>query len=465
MYLPDPRNEVVVKRKLTPRQCSLWYPGNDAVYMYNTCVIDKEVSDDSNEIAAMEDITDYNPLVDSGFSRKTSYTKPRTIMLDNKFEGVVTIDVWTGYAVDVVSKSGKREVVCGPKTVILDYDQTLEELQLSSGKPKNTDNLVYTPFLRCENNKVSDIIVLETKDFVKCNVKVSYCVDFLPEHKDHWFSVDNYVKYLCDRERSLMKRAVKNYTIEEFYQNYVDIIRNIAIDADENNTHNGRFFPENGMCVHDCEVLSLTIDRDVEEMILAHQHDLVQKTLELSDTEHRVRVARQMAIAEEEEAKLKTNKAITIMDLNREKSMHEIEIKAEISRREEEEATIMNQAKLELSSLLDGIHKAELDRRQADMDQQVAFDRKKDDLQKARQDSYANTVSRILGSIGPELTAALSSRSNEKFLESLNSAIAPYAIAKGESISDTVNKLIRGLPIDQAIMAIQAGSRQNITNQ
>ena len=31
MYLPDPRTEVVVKRKLTPKQCELWYPGNKEV--------------------------------------------------------------------------------------------------------------------------------------------------------------------------------------------------------------------------------------------------------------------------------------------------------------------------------------------------------------------------------------------------------------------------------------------------
>ena len=35
MYLPDPRTEVVVKRKLTETQCRLWYPGNQAALDYN----------------------------------------------------------------------------------------------------------------------------------------------------------------------------------------------------------------------------------------------------------------------------------------------------------------------------------------------------------------------------------------------------------------------------------------------
>ena len=31
MFLPDPRTQVIVKRKLSDRQCNLWFPGNQAV--------------------------------------------------------------------------------------------------------------------------------------------------------------------------------------------------------------------------------------------------------------------------------------------------------------------------------------------------------------------------------------------------------------------------------------------------
>ena len=110
----------------------------------------------------------------ANISRGTSYTKPRTITLETKFEGVVAIDIWTGYAVNVISKNGERRVVCGPQTVLLDYDQTLEVLTMSTGKPKTTDNCIQSVYLRHENNKVSDIINVETKDFVRCAVKVSH---------------------------------------------------------------------------------------------------------------------------------------------------------------------------------------------------------------------------------------------------------------------------------------------------
>lgn len=60
------------------------------------------------------------------FNWQTQFTQPRTITLDTKYEGAVAINVWTGYAVLVVSKTGKRQVIVGPQTYLLEYDETLE---------------------------------------------------------------------------------------------------------------------------------------------------------------------------------------------------------------------------------------------------------------------------------------------------------------------------------------------------
>ena len=183
MYLPDPRTEVVVKRKLTPKQCKLWFPGNDDALLYNESLSEKTVEKSVAKGASINYLNAVNYsltnsiTIDSfesnaSISRGTSYTKPRTITLDNKFDGVVSLDIWTGYAVNIVSKNGNRQVVCGPQTVLLDYDQTLDTLQLSTGRPKTTDNIIETVYLRHENNKVSDLIEVETKDFVKASIKV-----------------------------------------------------------------------------------------------------------------------------------------------------------------------------------------------------------------------------------------------------------------------------------------------------
>jgi major vault protein len=97
-------------------------------------------------------------------SRKNSFTKPRTLTMDNKYEGAVTINVWPGYAIQIVKKTGEREVVVGPKVRLLEFDETLEVLELSTGKPKSDGILMKTTYLQTENNIVSDIIDAETKD-------------------------------------------------------------------------------------------------------------------------------------------------------------------------------------------------------------------------------------------------------------------------------------------------------------
>ena len=469
MYLPDPRFEVVVKRKLSRRQCELMYPGNKEALAYNEQLSEKAVERavknatsnfmDNFAFSISNSTADTlaNLEAKANISRGTSYTKPRTITLDNKFDGVVSVDVWTGYAVNVISKDGSRKVICGPQTVMLDYDQTLEELQLSTGRPKTTDDMIHTCFLRHENNKVSDLINVETKDFVRCTVKVSYCVDFDQAYQDKWFNIDNYIKFMTDRERSLMKRAAKNYTIEEFHQNYVDIIRDVAIDknkdgADGEKKHKGRFFPENGMYVNDCEVLSICVEDEIAEMLIVHQRDMVRKALQLSAADKRVQVAEQLAVAEQKENELENQKLINKMNLQREEALRRLEIQTEVNRKKEAEEAAVKQAEKDIQVVYDAIADAQRERRAKDDNQELAKKEAIVELEKVKQKAYADTVAQIMASIGPDLTAALTAKANTDMVAALEHAVAPYAISsRDESVADVVARLTKGLPIDEAI--------------
>ena len=492
MYLPDPRTEVVVKRKLSQRECNLWYPGNQTALAYNAGLTEKSLekaiaksvkaaaanldSSTATAYSVSNSVSNINREFqtlaylesNAGISRGTSYTKPRTITLDNKYDGVVSLDVWTGYAVNVVSKNGTRKVVRGPQTILLDYDQTLEELQLSTGKPKTTDKVEHTVFLRYENNKVSDIISIETKDFVECSVKVSYCVDFDPAYMDSWFSVDNYVKYLCDRIRSLLKREVKKHTIEDFYQNYSDIVRNIAIDYSENTTsekasnkHEGRFFRENGMFVKDCEVLSLTVESEIAEILESHQRDMVEKSLELSDAEARVKVAEALFDAEKKENELASTKLINRMNLQGEEARRKLEIQAEVNRKQEAEKQAAKQAEKDMQVLIDAIHEAEMTRKQKETDANIAEKQALADIEKAKQEAYAKTVADVMKSIQPDLVAAIQAQSESKVFNSIATGIAPYAIGNGESAAEFVDRLLRGTTLEGVINKFAPNSNNN----
>ena len=472
MYLPDPRTEVVVKRKLSEKQCQLWYPGNMDALAYNVNLSEKSVEKglknnvnlDSFAFMAMDsmDSTLANLEAKANISRGTSYTKPRTITLDNKFEGVVSIDVWTGYAVNVISKDGSRKVVRGPQTILLDYDQTLEVLELSTGRPKTTDSLIKTVFLRHENNKVSDLINIETKDFVRATVKVSYCVDFDPKCMDKWFSVENYVKYMCDRERALIKRAAKEYTIEEFWQNYGDIVRNVAIDANDSGderAHGGRFFHENGMYVHDCEVLSITVEDAIEKMLIKHQHDTVRKNLELESARKEAEVAAAMAISEQAMAELKSQELINKMALQEAEATRKLEIQAKINRQNEAEKLAAKQAEKDMQVLVDAIAEAGRARKDADFQQtmaheaqelaqRVAHEKELAEIEASKQAAYAETVKQIMTAITPDLVAALETGGKCDLMAVLAEHMSPYALAQGESVVDTTQKLLNGLPFD-----------------
>lgn len=473
MFLPDPRTEVVVKRKLSEKQCDLWFPGSAAAKSYNASLNEKSVEKSSRITNTLPYTDTINKSItascdasldatystanslsatlanlesNASISRGTSYTKPRTITLDNKYDGVVSIDVWTGYAVNVISKSGKRKVVCGPQTILLDYDQTLEELQMSTGKPKTTDKVIHTVYLRHENNKVSDIISVETKDFVRCEVDVSYNVSFDKAQMDKWFNVDNYVKYLCDKMRSEVKKEVKKYGIEEFYQNYSTIVHGVVLT--------NKTFVENGMNVQDCEVLSIRIEDNVAKMLIAHQEEMLTQSLKLSDAEKRVEVAEKLADAERKEQELRNEALLNKLDLQEKEALRKLEIQTEIARQTEANKLAEKQAEVDMQVLYDTIHNANLERTKLEKANELAHQRELAEIEKNRNEAYAATVKTIMESISGDLVAAMSSKSNNEMTVAIAQALSPYALASGESVTDVVNGLLRGTKLEDVIKGI-----------
>ena len=478
MYLPDPRTELVVKRKLTEKECELFYPGNKEVLAYNLGLSEKatekmarrgttdaitnaincaySTSNQEDTLAIFE--------ANANISRGVSYTKPRTITLDTKYDGVVTINVWTGYAVNVVSKSGKREVIVGPATRLLNYDETLEAMELSTGKPKTTDNLLRTAYLRVENNKVSDIIDAQTSDFVDVQIKVSYCVDFLEEHKTKWFSVENYVKFLTDRIRSLVKREVKQHTIQDFYANSTDIVRNIVLDvqtkAEENKTKElkpiGRFFAENGMFVKDVEVLSVGVERDVARLLEAHQTEMISKTLELADADARLKLVQALAKTEREEIDLKNANKLHELALQHKLDQDKLAKVEAIKAKEREAEAAAAKAREDMQKVLNAIQKEEMARKKAVTDAAVAEAQAYADIEAAKDKAYAETVKSIMESISPDLIAALTTKANSEMLETVTASMSPYAIAKDESVAEVTNKLLRGTSLEGILESMAA---------
>ncbi len=126
MFLPDPREFVLVRRVLTKSQTSLWFPNNNEAMKYNMALQDIAKNDNFVTDFELQQQNQAPPkpqeqlnkkqkisssVISDEFNRDNSFTPPRMITLDTKFEGAVTIAPWTGYAVLVVSKTGKRKVI------------------------------------------------------------------------------------------------------------------------------------------------------------------------------------------------------------------------------------------------------------------------------------------------------------------------------------------------------------------
>ena len=472
MYLPDPRKEVVVKRKLTAKECNLIYPGNREVLEYNNEISEKYVESLARKGLTTDGLTNaincaYSTSnqeatlaifeANANISRGVSYTKPRTITLDTKYEGVVGVSVWTGYAINVVAKSGKREVVVGPTTRLLNYDETLEPVILSTGCPKRTDSTITTAYLRIENNKVSDYIRVQTKDYVDIDIKVSYCVNFLEEYKDKWFCVENYVKYMTDRMRSMLKREVKKYDVHEFYANSTDIVRSVVLGKSKkgeeaaDKKYNGRLFKENGMLVYDVEVLKIDVDSDIAEMLEVHQREMIEKAMLLNDAEAKIKLVEAIAEADQKEAEVAKAKRLHSIETKNIIETEEFAKAQALEAKKRAAAKAKADAELELQEVLNQINEAKLARDKAENDAKVALQKELAAIEEAKQKAYAETVKEIVGSISPDLVAALTTKANAELLTEATKNMSPLAIARGESVADTLNTLLRGTTLEKIV--------------
>lgn len=491
MYLPDPRTEVVVKRKLTPYQCRLWYPGNQEVADYNASLTEKSVERSANK-STTDSITlccnnvstsldSFSYLTASSandtlayaesnakISRGTSYTKPRTITLDNKMDGIVTMEVWNGYAISIMSKNGNRETIVGPAHIMLDYDQVLEPIKLSTGKPKTADKLLETVFLKYLDNKITDIVEVETKDFVKARIRLNYTVDFQKEYMSKWFNIDNYVKLLCDDCRNTLRLVAKNYTIEEFWHNYHTIVRDAIISSDNDEV---RMYDINGMAVVDCEVQALQVEQDIEDMLIDNQHNAIRLNLELAEAQKESEIAQARAATEKAEQELRTQKKLNELALLELETNEKMRIQAEQNRKNEAENLAKKQAEADLQVLIDSIAEAQRKRTDAEFAQKLEHSKQEQaqiaaheaemaTIEEARQKAYAETVAQIMASISSELSQAMIMNGEMSLAASLTENMGAYALSEGTSVVDTAQKLVNGLPFDLRTLLQQANPAQ-----
>src|SRR3989338_4363126 len=456
IFLPDPRRQVIVLRVLTDDEVNLWYPNNTKAQEHNKNLreMQKQYGDMVKEESlrmlsnvpgrrATRSVSSESAVqAFSGdqFDRGTNYTPPRTITLDNKFEGAVSLNIWNGYAVLVVDKNGNQRVEVGPKTVLLEYDETLQVLQLSTGKPKTTDKLERTVYLRVSFNQVSDIIDVVTEDMVKAEIKLSYRVNFVGDNPAKWFSVENYVKFMSDHARSLLRNAAKHHTIEELNARYIDIVSDTILGTTPDQDRRvGRLFEENNVLIYDIEVSSLTIgDAAIGKLLGDMQQAAVRETLQVASKERELEATRRVEII---------NRQITGEKEETLEHLHENE-KAKLNRQKEvEEEKFKVQAEEERAK--NATNAARLARDLAEANQRIDVEKRSQGLQIELIDAETKAVVEKAGAIKSDLIAALQAFGDQKIGADLAKALSPLAILGGQSVADVINTMLKDTAVGE----------------
>jgi hypothetical protein len=139
-----------------------------------------------------------------------------------------------------------------------------------------------TCFVRVRGNRVSDVLTVETADYVKISLHVSYSVTFRTEFKERWFNHENYIQVLCEHLRSLVRGRARMMSLSTLWPNLPALVRDTILGEKTTEGRPGRLFQENGMEVTEVEVLSSTIEeRRVSELMQKVQTESVM--LQLGD--------------------------------------------------------------------------------------------------------------------------------------------------------------------------------------
>ncbi|MFA6535834.1 MAG: hypothetical protein WC250_00180 [Candidatus Paceibacterota bacterium] len=461
MLLLDPRKEVFIKRPLPKKLVELWFPGNTEALRINaeleterltSSKIFVEESSRFRSAGAFARGADYGelnvPIGADEIQRRSTHTTPRTITLDTKYQGAVSIGVWAGYATEVVAKNGKRRVVKGPQTVLLEYNEELTRLSLSTGKPKNTDRLQETVYLKIAGNQVSDVVTVETKDGMGIEVKVSYQVEFIG-NGDKWFVVDNYVKLVTDHLRSILRGVARQYAVSEFIGNSTVIIRDAVLGKrPETGPRPGCGFPQIDARVYDVEVLLVKpTDPEVARLIADAQKSIITQTLDLTKREQGFVVAKRIEeiTRQTTKEKLETAKGEHEKDMMLEgqrlaQALERQKVVLEVERAAQE-------ANLKIQDILAKISAAVLARDKANADQKQAIDTEIQKLEIEKLQAETSALKDRLIAIPEKFVAAIEASNDRDALVKMAEELGLAAYLRKQSVGATIQSLLEGTPL------------------
>lgn len=465
MILLNPTKEIFVRRALSPTICELYWPGNTEARSINQELSNMLSSSNSDYLSDTKDLGAVaTAAVTRGYStstpkgrtmvsdivqRKSSYTPPRSLTLDNKYAGAIAVSIWPGYAVQVVKKNGGSRVEVGPKTILLEYDETLTKLSLSTGKPKTTDRLQDTVYLKIAGNQVTDIVNVETSDSIGVSIKVALKVKFTGK-PENWFVVDNYVKESCDHVRSILRSVVKKLSILDFTKSATEIVRDSILGVkSEKGERPGLKFETNGVLIDDVEVMAVKVsDPTVERMIFESQQETIRGMLEVlkkqqqSTTIRDIEKSERTIITEKQTTESERHKA-SLASANRRLEQVLADLRVDTER-----FSVNANHKLELQDIETKIKSAELERSKAEAELNASISTTLLGFDKQKAEVETQAIVERLKAVDPRLIAAIESSNDRDALVKVTESMGLSAYLKNDSVGALLNSVLKGTNLE-----------------
>ena len=444
MFVPDPRHEEHIRRVLDDETASL-YRGEAIFVRYGGDIppAGSQQAQDSSFRSAKE-------IIPSGVSDP---------------DKAVVVYVPMGMSVMVVGiEEGniRRRVVLGPDRLILGFNEKLEILTLSTGKPKTTNCLLKTCFLQVRGNKVSDVIDLETADHCPAEVTVSFRVSFQGE-PEQWFNVSNYVKLLYDNMRSRIAGEAKRHGVEHFFNDYTNIIRDCVLGKkDDGKPRDGRFFDENGMLVYDVEILDFEIiDEELKDLLIEAQQNAIKMTIANQQEQNKLESEKikQDVIRQINQKRFDTEKARLDLEKNRVDKQFEVDNTKEIHGKELElmqverekqamlaRAVAKKEGELIRNEIILSEAEAVAHKNRIIHEEEVMHKERLVDIEKKAVETRVEALVKQNQSVTPQLIQAMQTLGDKQLASDLSKNFNLYAAIKGTNIAEVAGLLLAGLP-------------------
>jgi major vault protein len=385
-------------------------------------------------------------------------------------------------AVMVTSKDSRR-VVVGPRMELLEYDEWLEVLTLSKGRPKNEDETISTCFLRVTGNRITDQFYIETSDFVKIKIDVVYGVEFVgttDDERAQWFNDPNYVMLLCNNLRSRYKLAARKKTLKELYPIIPDFLRNTALgekkaEEGKDSHRPGLRFEENNMLLKEVEVLNIYIpDDEISEALIEHNRTVIKGEMDIAIARASLETAKARNAIDIGISEIRIEKAERIkeVELKEAATAHEVEIKRNELAHAISELVALNQAaiaKINEQTVNDKAYftrvrlnadsEAEIGRESARRLKIVEFRNALKEIQVALIQATSKADVERLQAIQAGMIEAIEGLGDKQLMtslaEHLPQATGSLGLLLGKGGLDALTKMISGTPFASALNALQ----------